>query len=361
MGRQKLTGLQFRAGAWYIDKRVKGYGRLCESTGCSNKAEAEAVLISRLSEISDAIKHGVNQSVPFRDCMTMYLKEYAHLPSIVDAAYHFKLMDKYIGDLPVDMVHNDTLKSFVTTRLKSCKHKTINLSLGYVRRVLNLAARKWRDEITGKPLIASAPMIQMLKLDDQRKPKPITWDQQRDLIPRLPDHLANMVLFDLNTGARDAVVCGLKWEWERKHESLPYSVFLVPQEEVKGRKSEKFLVLNKIAQSVVDAQRGKDKHYVFTYRKHPIETMNNTAWQNARKKCLDPYLHDLHVHDLRHTVGARLRAAGVSEEDRADILWHSSKSMTAHYSLASLANLMTALDGLKSDREMLVTSLRRVS
>jgi integrase len=37
-----------------------------------------------------------------------------------------------------------------------------------------------------------------------------------------------------------------------------------------------------------------------------IETMNNTAWQTARRVAK---LGDLHVHDLRHTVGMRLREA----------------------------------------------------
>ena len=48
----------------------------------------------------------------------------------------------------------------------------------------------------------------------QREPRPITWEEQRRLMQLLPDCLARMTLFDLNTGARDEVVCGLKWEWE---------------------------------------------------------------------------------------------------------------------------------------------------
>ena len=36
----------------------------------------------------------------------------------------------------------------------------------------------------------------------------------------------------------------------------------------------------------------------------------------------DPYLDDLRNHDLRHTVGMRLREANVRESTVADILWH---------------------------------------
>jgi integrase len=48
----------------------------------------------------------------------------------------------------------------------------------------------------------------------RREPRPITYSEQKRILPLLPDHLGRMVLFDLNTGARDKVVCGLKWEWE---------------------------------------------------------------------------------------------------------------------------------------------------
>jgi integrase len=46
----------------------------------------------------------------------------------------------------------------------------------------------------------------------------------------------------------------------------------------------------------------------------PIEAMNNTAWQTARRRA---GMADLQVHDLRHTVG--MREAGVREDTRADM------------------------------------------
>jgi integrase len=36
------------------------------------------------------------------------------------------------------------------------------------------------------------------------------------------------------------------------------------------------------------------------------------------------------VHDLKHTFGRRLRAAGVSFEDRQDLLGHKSGRITTH-------------------------------
>lgn len=69
--------------------------------------------------------------------------------------------------------------------------------------------------------------------------------------------------------------------------------------------------------------------------------MNNNGWQKARKAV---GLQDVRVHDLRHTVGMRLREAGVREETISDILWHSRGTMTAHYSVAQVRELLDALN-----------------
>ena len=91
--------------------------------------------------------------------------------------------------------------------------------------------------------------------------------------------------------------------------------------------------------SVIDSVRGEYKEFVFGYRGRPIDTMNNTAWQAARKRV---GLSQVRVHDLKHTFGRRLRAAGVSFEDRQDLLGHRSGRITTHYSAAELANLIEA-------------------
>jgi integrase len=55
-------------------------------------------------------------------------------------------------------------------------------------------------------------------------------------------------------------------------------------------------------------------------------------------------LPNLRVHDLKHTFGRRLRAAGVSFEDRQDLLGHRSSRITTHYSAAELTRLIEAAE-----------------
>ena len=64
--------------------------------------------------------------------------------------------------------------------------------------------------------------------------------------------------------------------------------------------------------------------------------MLNSAWKKARERAGLP---QVRVHDLKHTFGRRLRAAGVSFEDRQDLLGHRSGRITTHYSAAELCRV----------------------
>ena len=208
---------------------------------------------------------------------------------------------------------------------------------GVVRHILNLAASEWLDK-NNLTWLHSPPKIKLLPVTDAREPYPLSWEEQTQVFKELPPHLARMALFKVNTGTREKEVCYLRWEWEIPVTELATSVFVIPQDHVKNGE-ERLIVLNRVARSVIEKVRGEHPEYVFTFRGHPISAMNNTAWQNARRRAI---LSAVRVHDLKHTFGRRLRAAGVSYEDRQDLLGHKSGRITTHYSAAELENLIKA-------------------
>jgi integrase len=186
--------------------------------------------------------------------------------------------------------------------------------------------------------LAHAPKIKLLRQDDQKPPYPLSPEEQARLLAELPNHLANMALFKVNTGCREAEVCGLKWEWEQEIPALHTSVFLIPGQRVKNR-LDRLVVLNRVAKAVIEKVRGTHSEYVFTYHGRRINQMYGAAWRKARVRAGLP---DVRVHDLKHTFGRRLRAAGVSFEDRQDLLGHKSGRITTHYSAPELENLIAA-------------------
>jgi len=172
--------------------------------------------------------------------------------------------------------------------------------------------------------------------ESPRSPYPITWKEQDKLFRRLPAHLARMALFAVNTGLRDSNVCGLQWQWEVAVPEVGRSVFVIPPEAFKTKRPH-VVVLNDVAWSIIESQRGKHPIWVFPYRGRRIGTMNNNGWQEARREAGLPLVR---VHDLRHSFACRLRAAGVSAEDREALLGHANHSMAGHYASADVGRLL---------------------
>lgn len=356
MGRKRTPGLQKRGEFWVIDKKVFGR-RLCESTGASDLEEAEKYLARRLEEVRLAAVYGVRPKRSFMEAATRFLMENQHKRSLDSDAGRLRELVKYIGDMSLESIHMGTLQAFIEGRRRdNVKTRTINHGLQVVRHILNLAASEWMDEY-GLTWLLTAPKIKLLPEHDLRKPYPLNWDEQHKLFNELPTHLQNMALFAVNTGCRDQEICQLRWEWEIKIPELPHIlVFIIPAELVKNGE-ERLVVCNDTARLAVDSVRGKHPDYVFSFRGKPLARMLSTGWRQARIKAK---LEGVRVHDLKHTFGRRLRAAGVSFEDRQDLLGHRSGRITTHYSSAELQNLYEAANKVCEKRKsgVILTLLR---
>jgi integrase len=102
-----------------------------------------------------------------------------------------------------------------------------------------------------------------------------------------------------------------------------------------------------VASNIVEEMRGKHPENVFAYQGRPVKKMYGAAWRKARQRA---GLSLVRVHDIKHTFGRRLRAAGVSFEDRQDLLGHKSGRITTHYSRPELENLLDAANKVCTQR-----------
>lgn len=376
MARKTITGLYERNGIWHIDKVVKGE-RIQESTRESSREAAEQFLILMLEKRRQQKVYGVRPTHTFREAATRYLQEAteAKQPSLHITATYLEQADPFIGDLDITQVDNVTLKPFIKYMKDGGKlpngkpkrpnsNRTVNIALQRIIRVLNCCHREWRDEGAGGKRYPWLDAVPAIELQDEKRTKrpeyPISWDEQRLLMKELPAHLERMALFKVNTGCREQEVCKLRWEWEVFVPEMNTSVFIVPWNfggrtkaaGVKNRE-DRVVVLNDVAKSVIEGQRGISKRYVFPFEGRALHRMNDTAWQSARERAADAWLEEygtpankwfrnLRIHDLKHTFGRRLKAAGVSKEDRQVLLGHKSESVTDHYSAAELQKLIDA-------------------
>jgi integrase len=341
MGRKKVSGLIMRGGTWHIDKWVFGR-RICQRTGTARLDEAEQMLARVMEEARQAQVFGVRPARTFEQAAAKFVLENQHKRSIRDDVNRLKGLMPAIGSLPLDKLHLGTLQPWISERRRTgVSVGTINHGLQIIRRILNLAAGEWMDE-QGLTWLHAAPKIKMIPYVDKRQPYPLSWEEQSRLLRELPDHLVEMSLFAVNTGCRDAEICYLQWDWEVQVPELGTSVFIIPGWRAKNG-MDRVVVLNATARSVIAARRGKHAQYVFTHKGKPVKHMLNSAWRKARSRA---GLEGLRVHDLKHTFGRRLRAAGVGFEDRQDLLGHRSGRITTHYSAADLSRLIEAAESV---------------
>lgn len=372
MGRKSTTGLYERQGIWHIDKQIKGYGRLRESCKTGKREDAEQILMRKLVAIREQQIFGVRPQRTFRQAATKFLTE-VNKRSIARDADCLKNLDPYIGDLMIENVHMGTLQKYIAHRRKlGIKSSTVTRELAIVRRILTLAARVWRDD-NNKPWIDTAPLLEMPKWEDSSEPYPLNWIEQERLFSLLPEHLQAMALFKVNTGLREQSVCWLRWEWEVVVPELNTSIFVIPGRKVvfedgtwpgEKNKEDQIVVINRIAQSVIDQQRGKHSTYVFAYEDRRICRIHNTGWKNAWRNAGLPTdgSYKMGPHNLKHTFGRRLRAAGVSLETRKTLLHHTNGDITTHYSGAELGELINAVEliaGENSRKNPALTLIRK--
>lgn len=350
-----------RGEIWYVQTVVRVGGRRAElrqSTGTTDQRVAEEIGQKLITEARERLLYGVTQRHTFEEGAAKLLKVRGR--NHKDDVYHLDMLVPYLGGVYLDELHmfHPQLERFIEDRREAGKtNNTINRSLEKVRRILNLAT-EWRDG--DQPWLRSAPRIKLLPRHDKSHqegsealPYPAGQSEIAALLRELQGAPVthDMALFALHTGAREGEITGLQWQWEREYPHLGVSAFHLPTSK-NGRP--RLIVLNSVAREIIQRQRGVHHEYVFTFRGHRVDKINNTAWKAARSRAgLDdargPGRH-FRVHDLRHTFGAWLREAGVSLEDRKALLGHATTDITTHYSTQEVGHLLECVEKLTEVR-----------
>ena len=351
---KRTPGLRKKGEIWHIEKVIAGQ-LVRQSTGETELEQAERYLAQLTANRRKEKIYGERLNRTFNQAAARYVDEYGHKRSLDRDIVSLKAVMPYIGEVALLKIHSGTLDNFIKDRKKyGISAGTLNRDIAIIRRVLALSARLWRDD-QGRAWLDTIPMLPTIE-GATRKPRPISWQEQEALLKALPKHLADMVLFALNTGLRDQEICAMKWDSECKVNGLDTTVFIISEERAKNER-ERIVPLNAVARSIVAGKRGNGSAFVFDYKGHKLNRINNDGWRKARELV---GLKEVRVHDLRHTIGMRLRAAGVGFEDRQDLLGHHAGRITTHYSKVEINRLIECVELLCESRKPELTLIRRV-
>ena len=282
MAKTRTPGITVLAdGRLFIDKRYLGV-RIGLRVGAVTQEQAEERLQTEMARVECDVARKAHARPTFADCAARYVAQSRSKRSIDVIKWHVQLLARYIGNLEPRQVHDATLEPFIQERLiQGASATTINRTLEVVRTILNRAARSYRDA-DGRPwLDAMRPLISMLAEDEARLPYPLSWEEQDRLLRRLPTHLARMALFAINTGLRQSNLCGLQWTWEVPVPEIARSVFVIPPDAFKTKRPH-VAILNDVAWSILNTQRGLHPIWVFPFRGKGWEARRGAGLPSVR-------------------------------------------------------------------------------
>jgi integrase len=204
-----------------------------------------------------------------------------------------------------------------------------------IRAILRRACNEWE-------WIDRVPKFKMFK-EAEGRVRSLSPQEFQRLIAELPTHLADMAVFAVATGLRQANVKGLEWAYvsmDRQHA-------WIPGDKHKNGKPHS-VPLNEMALAILRKQLGKHPTRVFTFRGEPIGQVNTKAWTAALERA---GIEDFKWHDLRHTFATWHRQAGTPTHELQRLGGWKTGAMVERYAhvapeaLQGAANRLDAFGG----------------
>ena len=223
-----------------------------------------------------------------------------------------------------------------------CKDQTINRDLAILRKMLNVAVDwDYLDE-------ADLPKIKMIKTEQNLKQRILKQDEESRLLNLVPDYLADIIKFALNTGCRKGEILHLKWN------QIDLDEMKIKLVNTKAKK-QRNVPMNETVESVLLKRKEQDHNaeYVFTNPATGDRYQDiSRSYETAREKA---GLKDLRFHDLRHTFATRLIYAGISHYVVSKLLGHHSVTMTERYLHPDYEQSINAVKVLNQQPENVVS------
>lgn len=319
---------------WWV--KLNHNGRpIQQSSGTTDKTKAREYHDKLKASLWDQERLGIKPRHTWNEAVVRYLGEKSHKASTSDDKAHLRWVDRFLNGLALDRINRDLLDRIMAERkAEGVSNATVNRTMEVVRGVLRMAAFEWEwfDRV---------PKVRMLP-KAKRRIRWITRDESDRLIAAVPDHLAAMVRFSLETGLRRANVTGLQWS----QVDLARRTAWIHPDQAKARRAIA-VPLSAAAVIVIREQIGKHETHVFSYREKPVRQVNTKAWRGALARV---GITDFRWHDLRHTWASWHVQAGTPLHVLQELGGWECVEMVRKYAHFSSAHLAEYVDRLSSLR-----------
>ncbi|MBP0629775.1 site-specific integrase [Cupriavidus sp. AcVe19-1a] len=291
---------------WYYKLYPPGGGTpLQGSTGTSDARQAQEFHDRLKVDLWNQVKLGQRPRHTWNEAVVRYVGDRAGLASLETSKIHLRWLHAHLDGAELATIDRNRVDAIAA--VKRAERRTVRtrqgikelegtVSAGTVRRVIGVltavlnAAVEWG-------WLDSAPKRKRAKVAGKRI-RWLTAAQAERLLAVLPEHLADMAQFSLETGLRRANVTGLAWS----QVDLVRRVAWIHPDQAKARKAIT-VPLSDTAIAVLRRQLPKKRdaehvEAVFVFRGKPVYQTSTAAWHKALARA---GIRDFRWHDLRHT------------------------------------------------------------
>ncbi|MGG1947061.1 site-specific integrase [Trinickia sp. NRRL B-1857] len=278
---------------WHVDIRAPGGGRVRQTTGTTNRKEAQEYHDKLKHDLWRVSKMGEKPKRTFGEAVVRFMNEKAEQPDFRNKRLHMRhFREKFSGRDLASITRDEIYEALpqVNQRKKRevspVSRATKNLYLSTIRSMFNMAADEWG-------WIASAPKLPNLAVDNKR----IRWitreEAQRLLQAIHSPWMRDVTTLAFATGLRQSNLLDLEWS---QVDLIKRRAWIHP-DQAKARKSIG-IPLNDEAVEVIRRQIGKHQTRVFSRRGKPIIRWDLAQWNRAVARA---ELEHFRFHDVRHT------------------------------------------------------------
>ena len=326
-----------RGRIWWADFYVHNE-RIRESTGTSNRREAEKFLALRISES----ERGVFVK-PVRMPLAEFGERYVahaknHKRSWKRDVQMFGHLQGFFGNVSLNDIGPMKVEAYQDARMQKVCPATVNRELALLKHMFNLAER-WQVYHGKNPV----RLVSFLR-EDNLQFQTLSEDDEQKLLSSSPPYLRELILFAIHTGLRSGEIFNLKWEVVNLDTKCIRPIVLKTRRYLE-------LPLNETAYEIL-ASRHAVKHGPYVFYNAGTGDRFKDVKNGLQTAVTRAGLSGITWHTFRHTFASRLTMSGVDLVTVQELLGHSTITVTMRYAHSNMEAKTRGVARLKRSHKM---------
>lgn len=344
-----MRGLYKRGSVWHIDHTHEGK-RYRKSLRISDKKTAETLYHKLITELAEGkyLDKDEGRKRTFAELARKYEDtEFKELKSWESAQSYLNGLKEFFGPYTLSEITPALIDEFKQKRkAKDIKPATIVRQLNILKRMLNLAKKRWM-------WLKEVPSIEMEPKADRKRLRYLSYEEYSTLLGHCQGWLQDIVIVAAWTGLRQGNILNLK----RSQVNLSTRQITIDGSETKNEEPLIIPIAEPVFNVLKENLRVAHIRSPYVFSKPDGKPYYKMEVHRAFRKALEAAgIEDFRFHDLRHCFASWNRQAGMDIDTLADLMGHKDTRMTRRYAHIGPVHLSEAIKRLEENYRLYVTN-----